>query len=68
MSRGSQGSNQSRQGYYNQQSQKVVKKVSIQREPEPELSKAENAWKPSKLENTNQTPKQSEEAKTEVCC
>ena len=67
LSRGAQGSNQSRQGYGYQQSQKVIKKVSIQREPEPELNKAENAWKPSKLEK-NSSAKQTEEEKTEVGC
>ena len=44
----------------------MIKKVSIQREPEPELNKAENAWKPSKLEGKPAGANSSEEEQTAV--
>jgi len=43
---------------------KVIKKVSIQREPE--LKRTENAWKPSKVEAGLTTDKTEEETETEV--
>ena len=45
----------------------MIKKVSIQRDPEPELNKAENAWKPSKLEPKAPGAATSEEEQSEVC-